>query len=454
MDGKESAVEETMKISTKAQAVRHHVELGSSIRGYMCRIQHRGHAVSRNRTLTAIRFKNPRPELVLPLAQRDLAPQGASFVDELSRREVCSGRASTLGPPYDAVDNFFQDIVLHSPARGVMPRWHPPARVDGLPDRGQHLVLQQAGVADAQRISDRAKEVAADCAPMGGAEMRDAEKVGDCGHQRALGVVDTEGPGHARHTTWMKGATSESGSSGSSAFDALRDALARRPALRQEVEAALDLNVRRVNPSDRANRFGSGAAVEWILAAVAYAANVLAVPGGHNSNGFDLRDLREDARGLWSVKNQTNRGEWRITNGLGGAGGGFMDPTIFVSPALPGLTFADPRIHQDLASKVVVKSDAVTLPAGAVIEHAHQHPECVAPCAMPKNPGTGMDDPWMDYVESLLSADRFPQLSRLFVAAKPVSSTLTDELQRLILLRDSGSITAEQFNLMITRLGS
>jgi hypothetical protein len=65
-----------------------------------------------------------------------------------------------------------------------------------------------------------------------------------------------------------------------------------------------------------------------------------------------------------------------------------------------------------------------------------------------------MDDPWMDYVESLLSADRFPQLSRLFVAAKPVSSTLTDELQRLILLRDSGSITAEQFNLMITRLGS
>lgn len=243
-------------------------------------------------------------------------------------------------------------------------------------------------------------------------------------------------------------------SSGSRAFDALRDALARNPPLRQEVEAALDLNVRRVNPSDRANRFGSGAAVEWILAAVAYAADVLAVPGGHNANGFDLRDLRRDARGLWSVKNQTKSGEWRISNGLGGAGGGFVDPTIFVSPSLPGLAFADPAIHTDLASKVVVKSDAVTLPARAVIEHAREHPECVAPCAMPKNPGTGTDDPWMDYVESLLSADRFPQLSRLFVAARPVSSTLTDELQRLILLRDRGSITAEQFDMMISRLGS
>lgn len=240
--------------------------------------------------------------------------------------------------------------------------------------------------------------------------------------------------------------------SGSSAFDDLRDALATTPALRSEVEAALDLNVRRVNPTDRANRFGSGAAVEWILAAVAFATETLSVPGGHNANGFDLRDLRDDARGLWSVKNQTKRGEWRITNGLGGSGGGFRDPTVFVSPSLPGLTFAHPAIHLELAAKVVVKSDAVTLPAKAVEEHATTHPECVAPCAMPINPGIGTEDPWMDYVENLLAADRFPRLSRLFAESKPPTGTLAGELQSLIVLRDLGKISAEQFDLLVRKL--
>lgn len=242
--------------------------------------------------------------------------------------------------------------------------------------------------------------------------------------------------------------------SGSAAFDDLREALGTDRHLRSEVEAALDLSVRRVNPTDRANRFGSGAAVEWIIAAVAYAAGVLSIPGGHNSDGFDLRDLRQDARGLWSVKNQTKRGEWRITNGLGGAGGGFKDPTVFASPSLPGLTFVDPALHTDVSSQVVTKSDAVTLPARVVEEHALQRPECVAPCSMPTNPGTGTEDPWMDYVENLLSPDRFPQLSQLFVASKPVRGTLTSELQALVGMRDSGQITPEQFDVMLRRLGS
>lgn len=242
--------------------------------------------------------------------------------------------------------------------------------------------------------------------------------------------------------------------SGSKAFDDLRGALLNSPALRSELEAALDLNVQRVNPTDRANRFGSGAAVEWILASVAFAAGVLSIPGGHNANGFDLRDLREDARGLWSVKNQTKRGEWRITNGLGGAGGGFRDPTVFVSPSLPGITFVDPDLHLDVATQVVEKSDAVTLPARVVEEHAKAHPECVASCSMPTNPGTGGEDPWMDYVENLLTSTRFPRLSRLFAASKPVNSTLTTELQSLIALRDAGDISPEQFNNLVDRLGN
>lgn len=241
--------------------------------------------------------------------------------------------------------------------------------------------------------------------------------------------------------------------SGSQAFDDLRVALMRDASLRSELEAALDLNVRRVNPTDRANRFGSGAAVEWILASVAFTAGVLSIPGGHNANGFDLRDLRDDARGLWSVKNQTKRGEWRITNGLGGSGAGFKDATIFVSPSLPGITMVDPAIHKDVAARVVVKSDAVTLPAKAVEEHAWEHPECVAPCAMPENPRTGDEDPWMDYVENLLAPERFPRLSRLFVSAKPIRGTLTSELQSLLALRDSGQITSGQFDQLVGKLG-
>lgn len=241
--------------------------------------------------------------------------------------------------------------------------------------------------------------------------------------------------------------------SGSKAFDVLRDALSKDRHLRAELEAALDLNVRRVNPTDRANRFGSGGAVEWILAAIAYAAGILSIPGGHNSNGFDLRDLRTQARGLWSVKNQTKRGEWRLTNGLGGAGGGFTEPTVFVSPSLPGLTLVHPEVHTAVSSRVVFKSDAVTLSPKVVEEHARSRPECVAPCSMPTNPGTGTEDPWMDYVENLLSPDRFPQLSRLFVAAKPIRGTLTSELQALVAMRDSGQITSDQFDVLISRLG-
>lgn len=241
--------------------------------------------------------------------------------------------------------------------------------------------------------------------------------------------------------------------SGSSAFDDLREELRRTPALRSELEAALDLNVQRVNPTDRANRFGSGAAVEWILACVAFSAGVLSVPGGHNANGFDLRDLRSDARGLWSVKNQTKRGEWRITNGLGGSGSGLKDPTIFVSPSLPGLTFVDPGVHADVSEQVVVKSDAVTLPARVVEEHAQERPECVAACVMPKNPGTGVEDPWQDYVENLLAPQRFPRLSRLFAASSPVAGTLTSELMKLVELRDAGALSANDFSVLIAKLG-
>lgn len=246
---------------------------------------------------------------------------------------------------------------------------------------------------------------------------------------------------------WPAGSTS-----GSPEFDTLRTALAADDNLREELEAALRANLSRLDPTDRANRFGSGAAVEWIVAAVAYQAGILSVPGGHNSDGVDLHALRDRVRGLWSVKNTTKKSAFRLTNGMSGAGRGFTDPVVLLSPALPGLTFAHPERHPDLAAAVVVNDDHTLLPLRAALRHAEEHPECVARVRMPENPRTGTDDPWMDYVKSLLEPQRFPRLSRLFVDAAPAARSLADEIVALAKLRDAGTLTEAQFEAAVTKV--
>lgn len=243
-------------------------------------------------------------------------------------------------------------------------------------------------------------------------------------------------------------------SSGSAAFDDFRDALHHDPGLRSELERALDLNVNRVNPSDPGGRFISGGAVEWILAATAYKVGVLSVPGGHSARGFDLRDLLAQARGLWSVKNQTaaKAADYRLTNGLGGAGGGFVEPTVFLSPNLPGVVFVSPYLHTDTVAMAKEKPDAWVIPFHAIADHAKAHPECVATCSMPVNPKTGTHDPGMDYTRSLLSPEHFPRLSSLFRDATPPKASLSDELRALVVMRDAGTISGEQFDAMIAKI--
>lgn len=179
----------------------------------------------------------------------------------------------------------------------------------------------------------------------------------------------------------------------------------------------------------------------------------MTVPGGHNANGFDLRDLMSEVKqGLWSVKNQTKRGDFRLSNGLGGAGKGFIDPVVFLSPALPGLVFADPEIHTELAGLVKLTGDATVLPFRFLLKHAKDHPECVAVCSMPTNPGSGSDDPWLDYVESLLSPERFRRLDAMFMAARPFQGSFSAQIVELAALRDAGTITNEQFAALVDKL--
>ena len=99
---------------------------------------------------------------------------------------------------------------------------------------------------------------------------------------------------------------------------------------------------------------------------------------------------------MWSVKNTTRRSDFRLTNGIGGAGAGSTIPwSSYRHPCL-GVTLIDPNLHAEATSQVRETSDAAILPFRVVEQHATDHPECVAACRMPSNSGTGEDDPWMD----------------------------------------------------------
>lgn len=243
-------------------------------------------------------------------------------------------------------------------------------------------------------------------------------------------------------------------SSGSDAFDEFRDGLARDPALRGELEAAMQLNIDRVNPSDPGNRFVVGGAIEWLIAAAAWHLGILTIPGGHSERGFDLLELQEAARGLWSVKAQTaeKAGEYRITNGLGGSGKGFQDPTVFVSPNLPGLTLVVPTLHTDVAQRVKQTKDATVVPWGAIKAHATAHSECVAILKAPKNEGRGSENPFLAYAETLVDPQRFVRLSEMFTAAKPPLRGVADEVARLVAMHRAGDFTSEDLSAAIAAL--
>lgn len=243
-------------------------------------------------------------------------------------------------------------------------------------------------------------------------------------------------------------------SSGSVQFDALRAHVLKAPAVRSEVEAALQLLIDRVNPSDRGARFVVGTAVEWILAAAAWEAGVLATPGGHSVDGHDLEDVEQSAKGMWSVKSSF-RGQastFRITNGLGGAGRGLTEPTVFLHPRLPGAVLVHPEVHPDVAGQVVAKSDGTDLAFRWIAEHADTRPECVVELRMPVNEGRGKEDAALLFTKGLLSATRFPRLSRVFSDNETKVESLATEIRNLAALRDVGELSDDEYRAAKARL--
>jgi hypothetical protein len=246
----------------------------------------------------------------------------------------------------------------------------------------------------------------------------------------------------------------QTSASGSAQFDRLRAHLIRVPAVRSEVESALQVLIDRVNPSDRGARFVIGTAVEWILAAAAWEAGVITTPGGHSVDGFDLQDVESQAKGLWSVKSSFRKSgsTFRITNGMGGAGRGLTDPTVFLHPRLPGAVLVHPDAHPDVAARVVAKADGTDLAFRWIDDHALANPECVIELRMPENEGRGREDAALLFTKGLLSEARFPRLSRVFAENEVQATSLAAEIGRLAALRDAGELSPEEYTAAKARL--
>ncbi len=238
-------------------------------------------------------------------------------------------------------------------------------------------------------------------------------------------------------------------SSGSVEFDRLRAKLIADTDLRREVEFAFSSLLTAANPSDRGLRFLFGNGAEWIIAAAAWSAGVLTAPQGHNVNGFDLGDLLDKAKGLWSVKASASPGssQIRLKNFMGGGTDAvWTEPTLFVSPYLEGAVFVDPRLHTEVQSQVKNSGDALVLGAGVVRVFAKGHPTNHVRFEVARNQGEAKGDPYA-FIKSVITPDHFPRLSKPFLASSPpTTSSRVDEINRLVQLRDDGVLTDEQLS--------
>lgn len=246
--------------------------------------------------------------------------------------------------------------------------------------------------------------------------------------------------------------------SGSQQFDVLKQHLDSDGAVRREVEFALSALLARANPSNRANRFVYGNGVEWIIACAAWSAGVLTSPAGHDANGFDLADLLDDAKGLWSVKASASgkATQVRLINFMGtGEGARWEEPTLFVSPFLEGAVLVVPGVHRDIADLASHGHDALTLrPADlrAIKEFSTAHPENRIALDVAANRG---DAPTQDsdFIQTILLPSVFPHLSKPFAAAQPVGAgSIVDEITGLTTLRAKGDLTEDEFQKAVRRV--
>lgn len=236
--------------------------------------------------------------------------------------------------------------------------------------------------------------------------------------------------------------------SGSAEFDALRQHLLTNKDVKREVEFAFSSLLTAANPTDRGLRFLFGNGAEWIMAAAAWSAGVLTAPAGHNANGFDLGDLLNRAKGLWSVKASASTAatQIRLKNFMGnGSSADWTEPTLFVGPYLRGAVLVDPTLHVAVKDAMRRGSDALLLSGGAIKRFAQENPGNYVAFDVAVNSGGGVNDPYA-FVKSVITPEHFPILSKPFLAAAPVATgNLVEEIKKLADLRDRGVLDDESF---------
>ena len=236
--------------------------------------------------------------------------------------------------------------------------------------------------------------------------------------------------------------------SGSADFDKLKAHLETNDNVRREVEFAFASLLAQANPSDRGARFVFGGGAEWIMASASWSAGILTAPAGHNANGFDLGDLLDKSRSLWSVKASASAksGQIRLVNFLGGGLNRTWDePTLFISPYLGGAVLIDPTQDNEVKERARRVADALILPGGVPKRYAAEHPENHIAFKVEVNQGAGQSDQFA-FIRNLLDPAHFPILAKPFLAAAPKpSSNRVEEIQQLVTLRDQGVLNEDQF---------
>ncbi|MEX3528943.1 SHOCT domain-containing protein [Corynebacterium xerosis] len=244
-------------------------------------------------------------------------------------------------------------------------------------------------------------------------------------------------------------------SSGSVEFDKLKKAIDSSPVLRREIEFAFSSLLTAANPTDRGLRFLFGGGAEWIIASAAWSAGVLTAPAGHNENGFDLGDLLDKSRNLWSVKASASdkAAQIRLRNFMGeGLGAVWNEPTLFVGPYLGGAVLIDPRGDDEMQEKTRHAKDALVLPGGVPKKYAKDHPAAHIAFDVEVNTGAANADPHT-FIKSILDPAHFPHLAKPFLASEPrTANSNVDEIKKLVDLRDSGVLTEEQFTKAVDQL--
>jgi hypothetical protein len=233
-------------------------------------------------------------------------------------------------------------------------------------------------------------------------------------------------------------------------FRIFKDFLEKNPKVGLEIETAFNAVLSRIDPADRGNRFVTGGAFEWILAAACGVAGIATMPGGHSENDYDLLSLRDNMRGMWSVKSATSKTltPFRLTNTMNSKGTNFAAPTVFLHPKFPGIVYVNPLEAPKLASKVKVLKDATTLSSSLLLQFAKQNPQLVIPLSTPFNPKTGKGDPYLDFVAGILTAGTYPNLG-------PIISELKDNARTINLLRsqfERGILTKDQYQIELDKL--